>query len=238
MSSQNLPVQPVASSSKKRGSRLHVMTTLSQPSTFIPNVPLFDTLTTVPLGAKKMRQESFGANRRLSYPSIPVSDALPSLVPSEVQLIYNDAYLANSSPENLARVDAGIWAQIFGGYPSCDYCSSHSLQSSCSLCPNSLSCATCEKNYPLSKKFCSFKSVFRLLQFHILAKLPLVMAYRFASSQGNFLIHKEEWSALTVGLSRLQYYRDHPEELGIVSGKPKVSEGSKRAGKSNCFSSF
>ncbi|KIK53893.1 hypothetical protein GYMLUDRAFT_249934 [Collybiopsis luxurians FD-317 M1] len=30
-------------------------------------------------------------------------------------------------------------------------------------------------NYPSSKKFCSFKSVFWLLQFHILTKLPLIV---------------------------------------------------------------
>ena len=229
-SSQSFPVQPVASSSKKRVSRPHVMTTLSQPPAFIPNVPLFDALTTVPLGAKKMRQEAFAASRRLPFPSIPVSGTLPSSIPEDVRIVYNDAYLANSSPEMLARVDAGDWSRIFGGYPPCDYCASHSLHSSCSLRQNSLSCATCKANYLLSKKFCSFKSIFRLLQFHILARLPLVVAYRFVLRQGSFTIRDEEWSALVSGLRGLPYYQGHLEELGIVPDIPQAPVAPRRAG--------
>ncbi|KIK49923.1 hypothetical protein GYMLUDRAFT_253434 [Collybiopsis luxurians FD-317 M1] len=143
--------------------------------------------------------------------------------------IYEDAYLANSSPKVLDRVAADEWKDIFGHYPSCEYCASHNLQSTCSLHPNSLSCATCEANYPSSKKFCSFKSVFRLLQFHILAKLPLIIAYCFISSRGLFTIRDEEWTALTMGLQNVPYYGSHPEELGLSSDRLKVPEGKRKA---------
>ncbi|KIK61076.1 hypothetical protein GYMLUDRAFT_243756 [Collybiopsis luxurians FD-317 M1] len=136
---------------------------------------------------------------------------IPSSLPTGLQPIYENAYLANSSPEVLDRVAADEWKSIFGHYPSCEYCASHNLHFTCSLCPNSLSCATCEANYPSSKKFCSFKSVFRLLQFHILAKLPL------------------EWTALVMGLGNVPYYCNHPEELGLASGGPRAPEGKRKA---------
>ncbi|KIK55758.1 hypothetical protein GYMLUDRAFT_248361 [Collybiopsis luxurians FD-317 M1] len=127
-------------------------------------------------------------------------DCVPPSLPTGLQPIYEDAYLANLSPEVLDRVDVEEWRNIFGNYPSCKYCELHNLHSSCSLCPNSLSCSTCEANYPSSKKFCSFKSIFRLLQFHILAKLPLIIAYRIVSSRGLFAIWGEEWNAFNDGV--------------------------------------
>ncbi|KIK50673.1 hypothetical protein GYMLUDRAFT_252775 [Collybiopsis luxurians FD-317 M1] len=80
--------------------------------------------------------------------SISITDCIPSSLPTGLQPIYEDAYLANSSPEVLDRVAADEWESIFRRYPSCEYCASHNLHSTCSLRPNSLLCATCEVNYP------------------------------------------------------------------------------------------
>ncbi|KIK51219.1 hypothetical protein GYMLUDRAFT_252253 [Collybiopsis luxurians FD-317 M1] len=118
---------------------------------------------------------------------------------------------------------------MFALYPSCKYCTLHSLHSSCSLHPNSLSCTTCKTNYPTSKKFCSFKSIFCLLQFHILAKLPLIITYCFVLSHGLFIIWDKEWVALSTGLQDLPYYCDHPEELGLALDKPKAQESKRKA---------
>ncbi|KIK49864.1 hypothetical protein GYMLUDRAFT_253491 [Collybiopsis luxurians FD-317 M1] len=192
-------------------------------------VPFSNALPSAPPAAKKMRRVAFECSTRLSYPSISITDRVPSILPTGLQPIYEDAYLANSSPEVLDRVAADEWKDIFRHYPACEYCASHNLQSTCSLHPNSLSCATCEMNYPSSKKFCSFKSVFRLLQFHILTKLPLVVAYHFVSSRGLFSIRGEEWDALTAGLQKIPYYGSHPEELGLSSDRPRAPEGKRKA---------
>ena len=228
--SQNLPEQPIASGSQPRV----ILKVPRQPlSSF--NVPFLNAFSTTPASAKKMRRIAFKCSLHLRYPSISISDTT-SPVPDAVQSIYDDAYLANSSPETLGLVDVAEWKSVFEDYPACEYCASHGLQSTCFLCSNSLSCATCEANYPLSKKFCSFKSMFRLLQLHILAKLPLVVAYRFATSRGNFLIRDEEWAALVAGLRGLSYYQDHPEDLGLAPRIPKVQERVKKPG--TCFSYF
>ncbi|KIK49979.1 hypothetical protein GYMLUDRAFT_253383 [Collybiopsis luxurians FD-317 M1] len=192
-------------------------------------VPFSNALPSAPPAAKKMQRVAFECSTCLSYPSISITDRVPSILPTGLQPIYEDAYLANSSPEVLDRVAADEWKDIFRHYPACEYCTLHNLQSTCSLCPNSLSCATCETNYPSSKKFCSFKSVFRLLQFHILAKLPLVVAYHFVSSRGLFSIRGKEWDALTAGLQKIPYYGSHPEELGLSSDRPRAPEGKRKA---------
>ncbi|KIK52569.1 hypothetical protein GYMLUDRAFT_251064 [Collybiopsis luxurians FD-317 M1] len=192
-------------------------------------VPFSNALPSAPPAAKKMQRVAFECSTHLSYPLISITDRVPSILPTGLQPIYEDAYLTNLSPEVLDRVAADEWKDIFGHYPSCEYCASHNLQSTCSLRPNSLSCATCEANYPSSKKFCSFKSVFQLLQFHILAKLPLIVAYRFISSRGLFTIRDEEWTALTMGLQNVPYCGSHPKELGLLSDRPKVPEGKRKA---------
>ncbi|KIK51692.1 hypothetical protein GYMLUDRAFT_251829 [Collybiopsis luxurians FD-317 M1] len=192
-------------------------------------IPFSNALPSAPPAAKKMRHVAFECSMHLNYPSISITDCVPSSLPTSLQPIYEDTYLANSSPEVLDRVAADEWKSIFRCYPSCEYCTSHNLHSTCSLHPNSLLCATCEANYPSSKKFCSFKSVFQLLQFHILAKLPLVIAYHFVLSQGLFTIRDEEWTALAMGLGNVPYYCNHPEELGLALGGPQALEGKRKA---------
>ncbi|KIK56708.1 hypothetical protein GYMLUDRAFT_247499 [Collybiopsis luxurians FD-317 M1] len=192
-------------------------------------IPFSNALPSAPPVAKKMQCVAFECSVHLSYPSISITDCVPLSLPTSLQPIYEDAYLANSSPEVLDRIAADEWKSIFGHYPSCKYCALHNLHSTCSLCPNSLLCATCEVNYPSSKKFCSFKSVFRLLQFHILTKLPLIVAYCFMSSRGLFTIRDEEWTALAMGLQNVPYYCNHPEELRLVSDRPRALEGKRKA---------
>ncbi|KIK51911.1 hypothetical protein GYMLUDRAFT_251669 [Collybiopsis luxurians FD-317 M1] len=226
------PNQPAASSSNPGGSRPQIIFKFPPAVQPMLAIPLSNALPSVPSVAKKMQRMVFKHSLLLAYPSIPVSASTPSSLPSNVQSIYDNAYLANSSPEVLEQVPDNKWRKIFALYPSCKYCALHNLQSSCSLRSNSLSCATCEMNYPTSKKFCLFKSIFRLLQFHILAKLPLVIAYRFVSSRGNFIIWDEEWAALTTGLHDYPYYCEHPEELGLASEKLRAQEGKRKAGKS------
>ncbi|KIK51698.1 hypothetical protein GYMLUDRAFT_251837 [Collybiopsis luxurians FD-317 M1] len=131
-------------------------------------IPLSNALPSVPSAAKKMRRVAFERSLLLAYPSVPVSGSTPSSFPSNVQSIYDDTYLANSSPEVLE-------------------------------------------------------------QFHILAKLPLVIAYCFVSSHRNFVIRDEEWAALTTGLHDYPYYCEHLEELGLASEKPRVQEGKRKA---------
>ncbi|KIK66845.1 hypothetical protein GYMLUDRAFT_239070 [Collybiopsis luxurians FD-317 M1] len=228
-SSQSSTNQPIASSSKSGGSKPRLIIKIPQTLQLVSLVPFSNALPSAPPAAKKMRHVAFECSMHLNYPSISIMDCIPSSLPTSLQPIYEDAYLANSSPEVLDRVAADEWKSIFGCYPSCEYCASHNLHSTCSLCPNSLSCATCEANYPSSKKFCSFKSVFRLLQFHILAKLPLVVAYCFVSSRGLFTIWDEEWTALVTGLGNVPYYCNHPEELGLALGGPRAPEGKRKA---------
>ncbi|KIK66396.1 hypothetical protein GYMLUDRAFT_239355 [Collybiopsis luxurians FD-317 M1] len=148
-------------------------------------VPLSNALPSAPPVAKKMQHR------------------VPPSLPTGLQPIYEDAYLTNLSPEVLDRVDVEEWRNIFENYPSCEYCESHNLRSSCSLRPDSLSCSTCEANYPSSKKFCSFKRL--------------------------FAIWGEEWNALTTGLRKIPYYCNHPEELGLSSDRPRVLEGKRKA---------
>ncbi|KIK66499.1 hypothetical protein GYMLUDRAFT_239437 [Collybiopsis luxurians FD-317 M1] len=228
-SSQAFSNQPIASSSASGGSQPRLIIKIPQSVQSASMVPFSNALPSAPPAAKKMRRVAFECSTRLSYPSISITDRVPSILPTGLQPIYEDAYLANSSPEVLDRVAADEWKDIFGHYPACEYCASHNLQSTCSLRPNSLSCAACKMNYPSSKKFCSFKSVFRLLQFHILAKLPLIVAYHFVSSRGLFSIRGEEWDALTAGLQKIPYYGSHPEELGLLSDRLRAPEGKRKA---------
>ncbi|KIK53633.1 hypothetical protein GYMLUDRAFT_250220 [Collybiopsis luxurians FD-317 M1] len=229
LSSQTFPDQPIASSSNSGGSKPRLILRVLQPLQSASVVPFSNALPSAPPTAKKMRHVAFECSTQLWYPSISITDRVPTSLPTGLQPIYEDAYLANSSPEVLDRVDIEEWRKIFGSYPSCEYCELHNLHSSCSLCPNSLSCSTCKVNYPSSKKFCSFKSIFRLLQFHILAKLPLIVAYRIVSSRGLFPIWGEEWNALTAGLRKTPYYCSHPEELGLSSDRPRTPEGRRKA---------
>ncbi|KIK51816.1 hypothetical protein GYMLUDRAFT_251739 [Collybiopsis luxurians FD-317 M1] len=205
-SSQAFSDQPIASSSASGGSQPQLIIKIPQSLQSVSMVPFSNTLPSVPPVVKKMRYVAFECSMHLQYPSISITDCIPSVLPTGLQPIYEDAYLANSSPEVLDRVAADEWKDIFGHYPSCKYCSSHNLQSTCSLRPNSLSCATCKANYPSSKKFCSFKS-------------------------GLFTIRDKEWTALTMGLQNIPYYGSHPEELGLLSDRPKALEGKRKAGK-------
>ncbi|KIK56789.1 hypothetical protein GYMLUDRAFT_247571 [Collybiopsis luxurians FD-317 M1] len=68
-----------------------------------------------------------------------------------------------------------------------------------------------------------------LEQFHILAKLPFVVAYRFVSSHGNFVIQDEEWTALTTGLHNYPYYHKHLEELGLALEKLRAQKSKRNA---------
>ncbi|KIK52519.1 hypothetical protein GYMLUDRAFT_251125 [Collybiopsis luxurians FD-317 M1] len=208
-SSQMFPNQPIASSSNSGGSKPQLILRVLQPLQSASVVPFSNALPSAPPTAKKMWRVAFECSTRLQYPSISITDRVPTSLPTGLQPIYEDAYLANSSPEVLDRVDVEEWRNIFRSYLSCEYCESHNLHSSCSLRPNSLSCGTCKANYPSSKKFCSFKSIFRLLQFHILAKLPLIVAY--------------------PGLQKTPYYCSHPEELGLSLDRPRTPEGKRKA---------
>ncbi|KIK50183.1 hypothetical protein GYMLUDRAFT_253199 [Collybiopsis luxurians FD-317 M1] len=166
--SQSSPNQPAASSSNPGGSRPQIIFKFPPAVQPMSAIPLSNALPSVPSAAKKMRRMAFKCSLLLAYPSVPVSASTPSSLPSNVQSIYDDAYLTNLSPEVLE-------------------------------------------------------------QFHILAKLPLVIAYRFVSSRGKFIIRDEEWAALTTGLCNYPYYCEHPEELGLASEKPRAQEGKRKA---------
>ncbi|KIK61523.1 hypothetical protein GYMLUDRAFT_243685 [Collybiopsis luxurians FD-317 M1] len=101
---------------------------------------------------------AFKRSSLLEYPSVPVSTSTPSSLPSNVQSIYDDAYLTNLSLE-----------------------------------------------------------------------LPLIIAYRFVLSCGNFVIQDEEWAALTTGLHDYPYYHKHPEELRLALEKLRAQEGKREA---------
>ncbi|KIK58855.1 hypothetical protein GYMLUDRAFT_245641 [Collybiopsis luxurians FD-317 M1] len=187
-SSQTFPDQPIASSSNSGGSKPQLILRVLQPLQSASVVPFSNALPSAPPAAKKMRCVAFECSTQLRYPSISITDRVPTSLPTGLQPIYEDVYLANSSPEVLDRVDVEEWRNIFGSYPSCEYCESHNLHSSCSLCPNSLYCAVLAKQTILL--------------------LPLIVAYRIVSSQGLFPI----W-----------------EELGLLSDRPRTSEGKRKA---------
>ncbi|KIK54271.1 hypothetical protein GYMLUDRAFT_249723 [Collybiopsis luxurians FD-317 M1] len=198
-SSQAFSDQPIASSSASGGSQPRLIIKILQSLQLASMVPFSNALPSAPPAAKKMRRVAFECSTHLSYPSISITDCVPSILPTGLQPIYEDAYLANLSPKVLDRVAADEWKDIFGHYPSCEYCASHNLQSTCSLRPNFLSCTTCEVNYPSSK------------------------------NRGLFTIWDKEWTALTMGLRNVPYYGSHPEELGLLSDRLKVPEGKRKA---------
>ncbi|KIK60568.1 hypothetical protein GYMLUDRAFT_244141 [Collybiopsis luxurians FD-317 M1] len=172
---QSFPNQPVASSSTSGGSRPQIIFKFPQAIQPVSAIPLSNALPSVSPVAKKMRHVAFEHSLLLEYPSVLVSTSTPSSLPSNIQSIYDDVYLANSSPEVLE-------------------------------------------------------------QFHVLAKLPLIVAYRFVSSHGNFVIWDEEWTALMTGLCDYPYYCKHPEELRLVLEKPRAQEGKRKAvNSSNAF---
>ncbi|KIK52773.1 hypothetical protein GYMLUDRAFT_250908, partial [Collybiopsis luxurians FD-317 M1] len=198
-SSQAFSDQPIASSSASGGSQPRLIIKILQSLQSASMVPFSNALPSAPPAAKKMQRVAFECSTCLSYPSISITDRVPSILPTGLQPIYEDAYLANSSPEVLDRVAANELQDIFGHYPSCECCALHNLQSTCSLRPNSLSCATCEVNYPSSK------------------------------NRGLFTIRDKEWTALTMGLQNVPYYGSHPKELGLSSDRLKVPEGKRKA---------
>ncbi|KIK50496.1 hypothetical protein GYMLUDRAFT_252928 [Collybiopsis luxurians FD-317 M1] len=230
-SSQVFSDRLMVSSSASRGSKPHLIIKPPQPAPSSIIVPLSNALASIPPKAKKMWCTAFKCSTLLRYPLVPVSLDISSPLPINIQSIFDNTYLANSSPEVLEWVPADEWRRIFSHYPAYEYCALHGLHSSCSLHSNSLFCSTCESNYATSKKFCSFKSVFHLLQFHILAKIPLAVAYHYASSCGFFAIQDEEWTAIKTGLWSLPYYQDHLEELGFVSEKLRSQGVKRKAGK-------
>ncbi|KIK53658.1 hypothetical protein GYMLUDRAFT_250246 [Collybiopsis luxurians FD-317 M1] len=133
LSSQMFPNQPIASSSNSGGSKPQLILRVPQPLQSASVVPFSNTLPSAPPAAKKMRHVAFECSTRLQYPSISITDRVPTSLPTGLQPIYEDAYLANSSPEVLDRVDVEEWRNIFGSYPSCEYCELHNLHSSCSF---------------------------------------------------------------------------------------------------------
>ncbi|KIK60637.1 hypothetical protein GYMLUDRAFT_244208 [Collybiopsis luxurians FD-317 M1] len=147
-SSQLFPDQPVASSSNSGGLRPQLIIKVLQPLQLASLIPFSNALPSVPPVAKKMQYVAFECSMHLQYPSIPVSDSILSSLPTNIQPIYKDTYLANSSPKALEKIAANEWKKSFGHYPSCKYCASHNLHSTCSLHPNSLSCATCKCDHP------------------------------------------------------------------------------------------
>ncbi|KIK63387.1 hypothetical protein GYMLUDRAFT_241875 [Collybiopsis luxurians FD-317 M1] len=147
-SSQTFPDQPIASSSNSGGSKPRLILRVLQPLQSASVVPFSNALPSAPPTAKKMQRVAFECSTRLRYSSISITDRVPTSLPTGLQPIYEDAYLANSSPKVLDRVDVEEWRNIFRSYPSCEYCESHNLHSLCSLHPNSLSCGTCKANYP------------------------------------------------------------------------------------------
>ncbi|KIK52526.1 hypothetical protein GYMLUDRAFT_251132 [Collybiopsis luxurians FD-317 M1] len=167
-SSQAFSDQPIASSSASGGLQPRLIIKILQSLQSASMVPFSNALPSAPPAAKKMRHVAFECSTHLSYPSISITDRIPSILPTGLQPIYKDAYLANSSPEVLDR-------------------------------------------------------------FHILAKLPLIVAYCFVSSWGLFTIRDKEWTALTMGLQNVPYYGSHPEELGLSLDRPKVPEGKRKA---------
>ncbi|KIK60580.1 hypothetical protein GYMLUDRAFT_244154 [Collybiopsis luxurians FD-317 M1] len=190
-------------------------------------IPLFNCLIHLPSDAKKKRHLAFASSAGLSYPSLPVNSVSPFSLPDTLQTIYDDAYLGNASPESLTSSDLSEWQIIFQGFSPCEYCKSHGLSELCRIRPDSIFCATCEHNYPSAKKSCSFKNIFWLLQFHILAKLPIIVTHRIVEEKALYIIRPAEWRTLVESLSRISYYQEHPEELGLETPNQKQAEESK-----------
>ncbi|KIK51522.1 hypothetical protein GYMLUDRAFT_252042 [Collybiopsis luxurians FD-317 M1] len=101
--SQMFPNQPAASSSNPGGSRPRIIFKFPPAVQPMLAIPLSNALPSVPSAAKKMQRMAFEHSLLLMYPSVPVSGSTPSSLPSNIQSIYDDAYLANSSPEVLEQ---------------------------------------------------------------------------------------------------------------------------------------
>ncbi|KIK53541.1 hypothetical protein GYMLUDRAFT_250354 [Collybiopsis luxurians FD-317 M1] len=101
---QLFPDQPAASSSNSGGSRPRIIFKFPQAVQPVSAIPLSTALPSVPPVAKKMQRVAFKRSSLLEYPSVPVSASTPSSLPSNVQSIYDNAYLANSSPEVLEQL--------------------------------------------------------------------------------------------------------------------------------------
>ncbi|KIK51724.1 hypothetical protein GYMLUDRAFT_251857 [Collybiopsis luxurians FD-317 M1] len=98
-SSQAFPNHPIASSSASGGSKPQLIIKPPQPTQSSIAVPLSDALASVPPKAKKMWHTAFECSALLQYPVVPVSLDISSPLPANVQCIFNDVYLANSSPK-------------------------------------------------------------------------------------------------------------------------------------------
>ncbi|KIK56712.1 hypothetical protein GYMLUDRAFT_247503 [Collybiopsis luxurians FD-317 M1] len=94
---QLFPDQPIASSSTSGGLRPQIIIKFPLAVQPVSAIPLSNTLPSVPPVAKTITSSS---------------------LPSNVQSIYDDAYLANLSLEVLEQVPDGKWHKIFALYPS------------------------------------------------------------------------------------------------------------------------
>ncbi|KIK55848.1 hypothetical protein GYMLUDRAFT_248262 [Collybiopsis luxurians FD-317 M1] len=116
--SQSFTDQPVALSSNSGGSKPQLIIKVLQTLQSASLVPFSNALPSAPPVAKKMQHVAFECSMHLSYPSISITDCIPYSLPTGLQPIYEDTYLANSSPKVLDRVAADEWKSIFRHYPS------------------------------------------------------------------------------------------------------------------------
>ncbi|KIK50010.1 hypothetical protein GYMLUDRAFT_253354 [Collybiopsis luxurians FD-317 M1] len=104
LSSQAFSNQPIVSSSASGGSQPQLIIKILQSLQSASMVPFSNALPSAPPVAKKMRRVAFECSTHLSYPLISITDHVPSSLPTGLQPIYEDTYLANSSPEVLDRL--------------------------------------------------------------------------------------------------------------------------------------
>ncbi|KIK56780.1 hypothetical protein GYMLUDRAFT_247566 [Collybiopsis luxurians FD-317 M1] len=117
-SSQSFIDQPVALSSKPGGLKPQLIIKVPQFLQSASVVPFSNALFSAPPMAKKIQHVAFECSMHLQYPLISITDSIPTSLPTSLQPIYEDAYLANSSPEVLDRIDVKEWKSIFWNYPS------------------------------------------------------------------------------------------------------------------------
>ncbi|KIK51801.1 hypothetical protein GYMLUDRAFT_251722 [Collybiopsis luxurians FD-317 M1] len=112
--SQLFTDQPIVLSSNSGGSKPQLIIKVLQTLQSASLVPFSNALPSAPPAAKKMRHVAFECSTHLSYPSISITDCIPSSLPTSLQPIYKDAYLTNSSPKVLDRVAANEWKKELG----------------------------------------------------------------------------------------------------------------------------
>ncbi|KIK58887.1 hypothetical protein GYMLUDRAFT_245666 [Collybiopsis luxurians FD-317 M1] len=103
LSSQAFSDQPITSSSASGGSQPQLIIKILQSLQSASMVPFSNALPSAPPAAKKMRRVAFECSTCLSYPLISIMDCIPPSLPTGLQPIYEDTYLANLSPKVLDR---------------------------------------------------------------------------------------------------------------------------------------